>query len=87
MENNKTAWMDLSFLPTRERPRAMTQCPKCGGSRISAPKYQSAEDQLRSLEFSGTFGKISDHLVYTCQHCGYQKTQPCLDARGPADAE
>ena len=47
----------------------MTKCPKCSSVDINDPVYSK-----------GQIG-CSDHLLYKCGQCGYQKKSPCHDAQ------
>jgi predicted Zn-ribbon and HTH transcriptional regulator len=45
----------------------MTQCPKCGGNRVSGPHFIKNERGVERLRFH-------------CLRCGYEQDTPTLDA-------
>jgi len=54
----------------------MTRCPKCNSFRIHGPRYDDGRGTATGREA----------LVYRCGECGYEKREPCADAKEKEDS-
>jgi hypothetical protein len=46
-------------------------CPKCGIGRLSGPRYSEISGPIMNTE----------RLIRICSECGWEKSEPCADAK------
>jgi DNA-directed RNA polymerase subunit M/transcription elongation factor TFIIS len=65
----------------RSRPaHAGATCVKCGASKGVVVSYHTFSAGVRGCPYGSFSTRMTEHLHYTCQTCGFDWTEPTKDA-------